>query len=161
METHQSVERPGSPAFLLLFLAFAVILLASIGSQTRFGSGGGFFAQPRVWPAIGIGCMLIFSLAQLAFSWRSNWTGTAREVLTWLASLEYLAWFMVYVAAVPLAGYLAIRQGYRSSTAILSAAALGAAVVTVFKAGLSVRIPGAAAYEHLPDALRNFMIINF
>ena len=155
----------------MLFLAFAIFLLVSIGSQTRFGSGGGFFAQPRVWPAIGIGCMLIFGLAQLALGWRSSWTGTSREVLTWLASLEYLAWFMVYVAAVPLAGYLptsmvfttllAIRQGYRSSTALLSAAALGAAVVTVFKAGLSVRIPGAAAYEHLPDALRSFMILNF
>lgn len=78
---------------------------------------------------------------------------------------------MVYVAVVPVLGYLfstllftvllAWRQGYRVARQLGAAALLGLVIVLVFKTGLSVKIPGGAVYEHLPDALRNLMIVNF
>ena len=70
---------------------------------------------------------------------------------------------------VPLVGYLpttilfcvglTLRLGYRAPRVLAAAALTGTATVVVFKALLSVRIPGAAAYEYLPAALRNFMIL--
>ena len=78
---------------------------------------------------------------------------------------------MVYVFAVPQIGYLlatvifvtlmALRVGYRGPRMLGIAAATGLGIVLIFKTALSVKIPGGAVYEHLPDALRNFMIVNF
>ena len=154
-----------------MFLLFAVFLLSQIGTETKSATGGNFAAQPRLWPAIGVGGMLLFGLAHIAATWRSRVPGAIPEILNWVRAIEYLIWFMAYVAVVPVAGYLpstvaftvllAVRQGYRTAAVLLSAAALGAAIVTVFKAGLSVRIPGGAIYEHLPGGLRSFMILNF
>ena len=42
-----------------------------------------------------------------------------------------------------------------------AAAFTGLGIVLVFKAALSVKIPGGAIYEYLPDTLRNFLIVNF
>ena len=115
--------------------------------------------------------MVLFALGHLVQSWRSRCKGAGREVLTWARALEYLVWFMAYVWAVPVIGYLAatlifagllaVRVGYRAPRQIALALATGFVIVLVFKAGLSVKIPGAAIYEYLPGALRNFMILNF
>ena len=43
----------------------------------------------------------------------------------------------------------------------MMAAVMGFGIVLLFKTGLSAKIPGAAVYEYLPGALRNFMIANF
>ncbi len=93
------------------------------------------------------------------------------EAVQWLRALEYLAWFMVYVWAVPIIGYLpatlifmgalAVRAGYRNRRVILAALAMGLGIVLVFKTMLSVKIPGGLLYEYLPDALRSIAILNF
>ena len=152
-------------------MAFSLFLLSQLGAETKYSSSGKFFAQPRLWPAIAVGGMALFGLTQAAFVWRSRAPGWTGEVALWLRSLEFLAWFMVYVAAVPVVGYLpatvafttllACRQGYRTLPMLALSAALGVLIVLVFKAGLSVRIPGGAAYEYLPGWLRSFMILNF
>ena len=171
VESRDGQARAGALAFQLTFLLFALFLLSQIGAETKSAAGGNFAAQPRLWPAIGVGGMLLFGLAQIPATWHSRVPGEFPEILNWARAIEYLIWFMAYVAAVPVVGYLpstvvftvllAVRQGYRSAAVLVSAAVLGAAVVTVFKAGLSVRIPGGAVYEHLPAGLRSFMILNF
>ena len=171
MESREDQARAGGLAFQLVFLLFALFLLSQIGTETKSASGGNFAAQPRLWPAIGVGGMLLFGLAQTAATWRSRAPGAIPEMFTWVRALEYLIWFMAYVAIVPAVGYLpstvaftvllAVRQGYRTAAVLLSAAALGTAIVIIFKAGLSVRIPGGTLYEHLPGGLRSFMILNF
>ncbi len=92
-------------------------------------------------------------------------------MLNWARALEFLLWFLIYVQAVPIIGYLpatvlftvllAARQGYRSRRQLTTAAAVGVGIVLVFKTGLSVRIPGGAIYEYLPQTLRNIAIIYF
>ncbi len=127
--------------------------------------------QPRVWPAIGVCGMVAFGIAQIVTGRRAGLAGSLAEFRIWVLALEFLAWFMAYVAIVPLAGYLpstiafttalAYRQGYRTLASVSMAAALGAAIVFTFKAMLAVRIPGGLIYEYLPGGLRNFMIVNF
>ena len=164
-------ERAGGLIFVALFLDFSVFLLSQLGAETKFSSKGKLFAQPRFWPAVGVALMVGFGLLHLATSWRDRAGWALGEVSYWLRALEYLGWFMVYVWAVPIIGYLAatlilmvllaFRQGYRSGGQLLVAALVGFAIVLVFKTGLSVKIPGGAVYEYLPGGLRNFMIVNF
>jgi hypothetical protein len=53
------------------------------------------------------------------------------------------------------------RLGYRSGRWLVGAGAFGAAVVVLFKAFLSVKIPGGAVYDLLPEAIRTFFYVNF
>ena len=171
MESTDNQLRNGTVVFQILFLAFALFLLSQMGVETKYAASGGFAAQPRLWPAIGVTGMVLFGTAQIVKCWRWPIPAAAAEVFIWIRALEYLAWFMAYVAVVPVAGYLpstvaftvllTVRLGYRSLLILLLAAALGAAIVIVFKTGLSVRVPGGFLYEHLPGGLRNFMILNF
>ena len=165
----------GNMLFAILFAVFSAWLVLQIGAETKYSSSGKLFAQPRFWPAVGVGGMLLFGLAHLLMSWRSSVNGTVANALAesfnWIRAFEYLGWFMAYVYAVPKIGYLlatiiftfllCLRAGYRKPKHLALAVAMGIGVVVVFKAGLSVKIPGGAIYEYLPDALRNFMIINF
>ena len=157
--------------FVAVFFLFSLFLLSQIGAETKFSAKGKLFAQPRFWPALSIAGMVFFGLGHLIISLRNRAPGTGAELGLWLRTLEYLAWFMVYVVVVPIIGYLpatlifmvllALRQGYRAPKQIAMAAGVGFLIVLVFKAFLSVKIPGGAVYEYLPAALRNFMIVNF
>lgn len=169
---NEDKARPGGLIFALLFLAAAILLLSQLGSQTKFSPKGNLFAEPVFWPAIGVIGMVLFGgvhcLSQLRQHSRNR---DLRETGVWLCSLEYLIWFMVYVFAVPIIGYLpatlifavtlAIRAGYRGKRMLGSAILMGLGVVLVFKTFLSVKIPGGALYEYLPGTLRSFAMINF
>lgn len=165
----------GSVLFAILFAVFSLWLLLQIGSETKFSARGKLFAQPRFWPAVSVGGMLLFGVLHLATSWHAHKGGTLRtsllESVAWLRALEYLVWFMVYVFTVPKIGYLlatviftfllCVRCGYRKPKHMALAIAMGIGVVLVFKTGLSVKIPGGEIYEYLPESIRNFMIVNF
>lgn len=164
--------RPGTALFTAVMLAFSVLLLSQIGVETKFSASGKLFAQPRFWPAVGVIGMVGFGALHLASLLRYRQISSeVSEALTWLRALEFLVWFMVYVRAVPVIGYLpatliftvllAWRMGYRSGRMLGAAAATGFGIVLVFKTLLSVKIPGGAVYEYLPDGFRNFMILNF
>lgn len=76
---------------------------------------------------------------------------------------------MVYVWIVPIVGYLpgtilftnllAVRVGYREKKVFVAATILSITIVILFKALLSVKIPGGLWYEYLPDSIRNFMLL--
>jgi hypothetical protein len=55
---------------------------------------------------------------------------------------------------------LALRLGYNARMAAWSAVG-GLATVLLFKTFLSVKVPGGAIYEYLPNGLRAFMITYF
>ncbi|MEX0287174.1 MAG: tripartite tricarboxylate transporter TctB family protein [Paracoccaceae bacterium] len=169
--TDLTSPKPGEVIFALLFLGFSALLLSQLGEQTKFSSKGQLFAQPRFWPAVGVIGMTGFGALHLLSILRQRVPGGAIEAVYWIRAFEYLVWFMVYVWAVPIVGYLpttivftvllALRLGYRDRFMLLSAAGTGFAVVFLFKTVLSVKIPGGAVYEYLPATLRNFMILNF
>ena len=97
--------------------------------------------------------------------------GRLQEIGFWLKSVEYAGWFMLYVFAVPLLGYLpatvlfavslTFRLGYREWKFLGAAALFGVLVVVVFKTFLQVKVPGGAAYELLPETMRAFMLTYF
>lgn len=164
-------EKPGALLFMVAFCLLSIVLAAYLGDQTKFSAKGKLFAQPRFWPAVGVIGMTVFSALHILQTYRRSPGGGLAEAGVWLRGLEYVAWFMVYVSAVPVIGYLpatilftaalALRVGYRTPGAVLAAVATGVAIVVVFKTFLSVKIPGGAVYEYLPAAFRNFMILNF
>ena len=171
-QAHQ--PRPGGLIFAVIFLGFAGLLLSQLDAQTKFSSKtwgtAKMFAQPAFWPGVGVVGMVLFGGLHAIGALRARQSGEAYAALFWLRPLEYLGWFMAYVFAVPWIGYLAatviftvflaFRAGYRGPK-VLIAAATGFGIVLIFKTALSVKIPGGAIYEALPDALRNFMILNF
>jgi len=165
---------PGQGAarlFAVVFVVLSLALLSQISVETKFSSGKSLFAQPRFWPAVGVGGMLLFGLFHLISVRQKSSHSALREVGLWLRACEYVVWFMVYVQMVSLIGYLlatliftallAWRQGYRTKAGLLSAAGAGFLVVFVFKTLLHVKIPGGAIYGYLPAAMRSFMIVNF
>ncbi|MCI2397836.1 tripartite tricarboxylate transporter TctB family protein [Aliiroseovarius subalbicans] len=219
------LPKRGQVLFAALFLICATLLLAAIGDQTKWLKGKDFFAQPRFWPGIGVGGMVLFTALHYwnlprrerrlprwmreadwlqwaeSLAWAviagglALWLGPVlaapfvfllatlrisylylhkmdwKEAKAWLSVLEWAGWFLAYVFLVPLIGYLPVtlvfaplltwRIGYRSRLLLWSSVVFGFVVVVVFKSFLQVKIPGAALYEYLPGALRNFFILNF
>jgi hypothetical protein len=163
--------RRGQIVFAVFFFAASALLLALIGDQTRWVPKTQLAAQPRFWPGVGLGLMTVCGGLYL---YRLPWKRPARadwaELRRWGAVLEYALWFMAYVLAVPILGYLPTtlvfvpllswRMGYRRPRMLVIAALFGVCVVVLFKSFLSVRIPGGMVYEYLPGALRSFFILN-
>ncbi len=162
--------RRGQLVFALAFVALAALLLSQITGQTRWVEKTKFVAQPRFWPAVGLGGMVLMGGLHLyLLPWRRVSRYDMREVRNWGKVLEYVLWFMAYVLAVPVLGYLPVtlafvpalswRMGYRSR--LMMGLSLGFALLTVvlFKGLLGVKIPGGAIYEYLPGALRSFFIL--
>jgi hypothetical protein len=152
-------------------LFFAALLLSQTPSQTRWVAKTEFFAQPRFWPAAGLIAMVVFGALHLyRLPWRRFRRADWIEARKWATALEFAAWFMGYVFAVPVIGYLpstlvfvpllARRLGYRSRKMMLASILFAIVTVVVFKSFLAVKIPGGMLYEYLPGAIRNFFILN-
>ncbi|MFN7167823.1 MAG: tripartite tricarboxylate transporter TctB family protein [Pannonibacter sp.] len=167
-----NARRPGELLFAMIFLGLSVLLLAQIGWQTQWLPGKGLAAQPRTWPFIGLAGMMLFGTMHLIATNRVRRTpGRWREALLWVRSLEFVAWYLVYVFSVPFLGYLPAtllfcvsltwRCGYRSALALGTAAAFGLGVVLFFRTLLAVKIPGGALYELLPQPLNSFFLTYF
>ena len=165
-------RRRGDLVFAIIFLVFSAYLLSQLGEQVKWTKNGKLLAQPGFWPAVSLTGMTLFALLHLMGSALSpRIYGRLKEIGLWLRSLEYAAWFLVYVWLVPIVGYLpmtlilmpllAFRVGYRSKKMLLVAVLIGLIIVVVFKSVLEVKIPGAALYEYLPDFMRSFMLSNF
>jgi len=165
-------RRPGDLVFAFVFLAFSLILLSQLGDQTVWKKGTKLFAQPRFWPSVSLISMSLFGAFHLLGSIVSpRIDGRWSEVGFWLKAMEFVAWFLAYVALVPVIGYLlatilfavglTIRLGYRGPGWVAASAGSAIVIVLIFKTFLQVRIPGGQIYEYLPTALRSFMLTYF
>lgn len=166
----QRERRPGDLAFAVAFLVLSIFLVSQLGEQAVWTKRTKLFAQPAFWPTISLTGMLLFALLHCLGSLVSPRTsGRGPEVIFWVRSLEYVAWFLLYVWAVPRIGYLGAtllfvlfltyRAGYRNRYMFFGAAAMAVGIVVVFKAFLQVKIPAGQVYEYLPDGIRNFMLL--
>lgn len=162
--------RRGQLIFALAFVALSLLLLAQIGNQTIWAAKTRFFAQPRFWPVVGLGGMVVMGGLHLyRLPWRRFTVQDRVELRRWLAVLEYALWFMAYVVLAPVIGYLPAtlvfvpalswRMGYRSRLMMMISVVFAVVVVVLFKTVLSVRIPGGLIYDYLPGALRSFFIL--
>ncbi|TDK51933.1 tripartite tricarboxylate transporter TctB family protein [Antarcticimicrobium luteum] len=163
--------RRGQLGFALGFVALSLLLLLLIGDQTIWAAKTRFFAQPRFWPAVGLGGMVLMGGLHLyRLPWRRFNVNDRTELRRWALVLEYSGWFMGYVLLVPVLGYLPVtlafvpllarRMGYRSRLMMGASIIFAVVVVVLFKSFLGVKIPGGAIYEYLPGALRSFFILN-
>lgn len=165
-------RRPGDIVFAWFILIISLFLLSQILTQTAYKPGAKLFAQPRFWPGVSLTLMAAFAAFHLLGSMLSERIeGRWREVLHWIASLEYAAWFIVYAVLVPLTGYLpttvlfalllTLRAGYRSRVALSAAMVSAFVIVLLFKTFLQVKLPSGQIYEVLPDGLRQIMLTYF
>ncbi len=167
-------RQTGDTVFNGLCLLGALFLFSQMWAQTVWAPGQSFAAQPGFWPRLAVIGMVLFSAWNLAGSLRDpraeeRATGIGEEVVLWIRSIEFGLWFMAYVYATPVIGYLAasilfaallaLRVGYRSGRALGLAALAGLGTVVLFKSFLQVKIPGGAIYDSLPDDLRNLFIL--
>ena len=165
-------RRPGDIVFSIVFLAFSLYLLSRLGDQTQWKKGTKLFAQPRFWPAVSLSFMVFFGAMHFFGSAISpRLEGRWREIGLWARALEYVVWFLIYVQAVPVIGYLlatvlfsgllTFRLGYRGPKWLVISTVTGFLIVVVFKSFLQVKVPGGMIYEYLPDGLRSFMLVYF
>lgn len=173
-EDEPKFKRPirGQLLFALVFLAASLLLLSQLGEETKWVKRTKFFAQPRFWPTVAVGGMVLFSALHL---WRlpRKWLVLTdfMEWKIWFFAIEWVLWFLVYVIVVPIVGYLPTtvvfvvimtwRVGYRDGKMMVISVGFAVAVVLLFKTFLQVKIPGGALYEYLPGDLRTFFILNF
>lgn len=162
----------GQLLFALVFLAASLLLLSQLGSETKWVKRTAFFAQPRFWPAVGVGGMVLFGALHL---WKLPRKRLVKEDFVewrvWFLALEWVLWFMAYVLIVPIVGYLPTtvifmplmtwRMGYRTPFMLWISVAVGVGIVVLFKSFLEVKIPGGLLYEYLPGAVRSFFILHF
>ncbi|MCB1356667.1 MAG: tripartite tricarboxylate transporter TctB family protein [Maritimibacter sp.] len=164
-------RRPGDLVFAIGFFAVALAAAAVLPAQAAFLPDRMLVSQPGFWPAVGVAMMVVFGAAHLLSTVNApRLPGRLREVMAWGRSLEFVAWFVVYVLIVPLIGYLpatllfalllGLRLGYRSPRGLLASALFAVAVVLVFRAGLGVRIPAGEIYQFLPPSIRSFAMTN-
>ena len=162
--------RRGQLLFALAFLALSLLLLMLLPWQTTWLAKSQLVAQPRFWPAVGLGGMVLLGGLHLyRLPWRRNSRYDWWEARKWFVVLEFALWFMAYVLLVPVVGYLPAtlafvpalswRMGYRSRLILVSSIVFAVVVVVMFKGFLSVKIPGGAVYEYLPGGLRRFFIL--
>ncbi|MEX0276834.1 MAG: tripartite tricarboxylate transporter TctB family protein [Ruegeria sp.] len=161
----------GQVVFVIAGLVLSLLLLSQIGTQTEWSERArNIGSQPRLWPAISLAVMVAgFAIHYWLMRRRRpnalDWVETRR----WSEPLEYLVWFLIYVAAVPRLGFmpmsilfactLTYRLGYRHKAALAIAAGFAIAMVVLFKGLLGVNIPGAQIYEFLPDSVRTFFLV--
>ena len=169
--TQVKTRTAGQVVFVATFFAVSLFLLSQIGNQTEWNANArNIAAQPRLWPAVA----LILMVACFGLQWRLlkrrkpnrlDWI----EVRRWVEPLEYLAWFILYVFAVPRLGFLPMsllfacaltwRLGYRNKGAMWCAVGFAVAVTALFKGFLGVNIPGGQIYEFLPSSVRTFFLV--
>jgi len=117
-------RRPGDLVFAIVVLMVSVFLLSQLGEQTKWVKRTQLFSQPAFWPAASLIGMVFFGILHAIGSWRMPKSGHRMlELVHWSKSLVIVFWFMIYVLAVPYAGYLlstiaftlllAVHMGYR------------------------------------------------
>lgn len=164
-------RKPGEILFVSVSMLIALALLAAVPWQTTWLPGKGFASQPRFWPTLSLSGVVLFGLLNAMSRVRVTRTpGRWQEALVWLRSLEFIGWYMLYVLAIPLIGYLlatilfcaglALRMGYRGRTVVI-AALFGLFVVLFFKTAMNVKIPAGAVYDLAPDSLRYILLRYF
>ena len=100
-------RKRGELLFSFLLLLAALALLAALPWQTTWLSSKGLAAQPRFWPALSLGGVVLFAILHAVLRGKLDRTpGRWLEGLTWIRSLEFIGWYMLYVAAIPVIGYL-------------------------------------------------------
>lgn len=170
-ELFKRYRRPGDKVFAFVFFMFALFLLTQLPHETDWiAERTKWFAQPRLWSAVGLFGMVLFGGLHLISTWISpRIPGRWKEVGFWLQSFEFVLYFLIYVAAVPQLGYLpstilfclflAVRTGFRAPDMLLWSVAFGAVTAIFFRGFLEVKIPAGALYQHLPEFLRGIALI--
>ena len=90
-------RHPGDLVFSVVFLLISILLVSQLGEQTSWSKQARFFAQPAFWPFISLIGMLFFAALHFLSSLASpKAPGRGVELMLWLRSIEYVAWFMFY-----------------------------------------------------------------
>ena len=155
------------------YLARQIGLVEGEGRLARFGR---ILKQSWVGPMLCLAVLVPAALWNLRASLRER-RRRARfglpvdptyELSVWVRALEFVGWFLLYTALVPILGYLIAtlllgtalpwRLGYRGPRWIAICAGASLAIVLVFRTGLQIRTPiNVPLYALLPREWEAFM----
>lgn len=178
MDAEDHANRLESLALTLIFTVISIALLATITIATRHGpEASGWWTRPALAPGVAL-ALLVFAngltlwrdLADLRVT-----PATAAEraearikILGWLRTIEYLAYFAIYLFALQHLGYfpatlifilgLLVRTGLRSLNWLIVGVLTSVALVLIFRVGLGVWMPAPEVYDLFPDAMRMALI---
>ncbi|WP_232962238.1 tripartite tricarboxylate transporter TctB family protein [Paracoccus tegillarcae] len=170
-ELFKRYRRPGDKVFAFAFFMLSLFLLTQLPHETEWvEKRTNWYAQPMLWSSIGVLGMVFFGFLHLVSTWISpKIPGRWKEVGFWLQSLEFVVYFLIYVAIVPQLGYLpstlffclflAVRTGFRTANMLLYAAVFACVTAIFFRGFLQVKIPAGAIYDYLPEPLRGIALI--
>lgn len=161
------------PANMAVYWADQFGLVESSDRPTRLGR---ILKQGWVAPMLCLMVLVPAAIANFYGSWRAyRWrhrfrlpTDARYEIGQWLRALEFVLWFIVYTALVPVLGYLVAtlilgtalpwRLGYRGPRWLAICLATSLAIVLVFRTGLQIRTPvNIWLYESFPPATESFL----
>ena len=88
-EISEHPDRPlrGQILFAALFLICALVLLAGIEEQTKWLRKKALFSQPRFWPAVGVGGMVLFTALHF---WQLP--KKPRTLPRWMREADWFQW---------------------------------------------------------------------
>jgi len=165
------------PDDLGAYLSYQLGLADIEGRVPRFGR---ILKQSWIIPML---CLLVLVPAALwnlrtsfkVHKWRQRFrlpTSAYFELTKYVAALEFVAYFIVYTAVVPILGYLVStllfgtfltwRLGYRSPKWLTRGIICSFATVLLFRTFLQIKTPVSIwLYDQLPSAPRAFMLTYF
>lgn len=176
----ETKSRPrGDLVFSALLFLFALFLISQLETEAKWIENLPLLKQPRFWPVLTLGGFLIFATGNLIQSILDARRNKRRhygyqylpwdELLTWVKPLEFASYFLLYVFAIPLIGYLlstllfcpllTLRMGFKTKKFIIISLLAGLIIVVVFRTILSVKLPAGEIYNLFPDQIRNFLML--
>ncbi|MEM6373384.1 MAG: tripartite tricarboxylate transporter TctB family protein [Pseudomonadota bacterium] len=148
--------------------------------EGRVSRLGRILKQSWVAPLMCLCILVPAALWNLRGAWRGQvWrkrykqpTALGHELTQWLRALEFVGWFVVYTALVPVLGYLMAtlllgtglpwRLGYRGARWMGICLATSFTIVLIFRTGLQIRTPvNIWLYDQFPPAVETFMQVWF
>ncbi|WP_261844924.1 hypothetical protein [Aliamphritea ceti] len=172
-ETDSAIQQRTFGIYWLILVAASALLILLPQEAQWVTTKRGWYTQPMVGPAIGLSVLVIFTAARLFISFRLIWLRSIDPIDSLMDTLSNYrvalfssALFFLYINTLSVFGFALATLLFVSTLLWLSrllnlfwfGCAIGttAALILIFRIGVSVWLPDVWLYELLPETLASF-----